>query len=98
MKAPEKKPSEKKKFTSKQAVALSGAALLLLLYLAALVAALTDKTASGKWFMLCIYATVAVPILIWIYTWIYGKLTGRRTIADAAPKKEESSQPKKPKI
>ena len=89
MESSEKKPSEKQKITSKQVVALAGVALLLLLYLAALIAALADRTASGKWFQLCIYATVAVPILIWVYTWIYGKLTGRHTIADGKPPEEK---------
>ena len=70
------------KITSKQVVAIIGVVLLALLYIVALVMAIVDDSASGRWFMTCIYATVAVPIVIWVYTWIYGKLTGRHTIAD----------------
>lgn len=73
----------RKKITSKQIVAFIGVILLVLLYIATLFAAIFDNSDSGRWFMSCIVATVAVPLLIWIYTWMYGKLTGRHTIADA---------------
>lgn len=70
---------------SKRIVALIGVALLALLYIVTLVVAITDNSESGRWFMTCIFATVAVPMLIWIYTWIYGKFTGHHTIADPEP-------------
>lgn len=73
----------RKKVTSKQVVALIGVILLVILYIVTLIVAIFDNSDSGKWFMGCILATVAVPLLIWIYTWMYGKLTGRHTIADA---------------
>ena len=76
-------PHKEKKITSKQIVALSGVVLLILMYIVTLVVAIVDNSDSGKWFMSCIFATVAIPLLIWIYTWMYGKLTGRHTIADA---------------
>ena len=78
----ENRPS--RKITSKQVVALAGVALLVLLYLGALVAAITDNSGSGRWFMGCIFGTVAIPVFIWVYTWLYGKLTGKHTIADAS--------------
>ena len=70
---------------SKRIVALTGASLLVLLYIITLAVAITDNSESGRWFMTCIFATVAVPMLIWIYTWLYGKFTGRHTIADPEP-------------
>ena len=76
------KSPNKKKITSKQVVAMAGVILLVLLYLVTLVVALVDSSASGKLFALCLYATIAIPILIWIYTWMYGKLTGKHTFAD----------------
>lgn len=78
-----KTPDTGNRITSKQIVALGGVVLLVLMYIATLVVAVVDNSDSGKWFMSCIFATVAVPLLIWIYTWMYGKLTGRHTIADA---------------
>ena len=77
-----KMPDPGKRVTSKQVVAIAGVLLLVLLYIVALVVAIFDNSESGRWFMICIFATVAVPILIWVYTWMYGKLTGRHTIAD----------------
>lgn len=78
-------PAQKKRITSKQIVALTGVILLVLLYVAALAAALFDSSASGKLFQICLFATVAVPVLIWVYIWMYGKLTGKKTISDLHP-------------
>lgn len=71
-----------KKMTSKQLAALIGVALLVILYVGTLIVAIVDTSSSGSWFRMCLFATVAIPLLIWIYTWMYGKLTGRHTIAD----------------
>lgn len=68
--------------TSKRVVALIGVILLVLLYLAALIAAIVDRSASGSLFRICLYATIVIPILIWVYTWMYGKLTRKHTFAD----------------
>ena len=75
----------KTQMNTKRIVALIGVSLLVLLYIITLVVAITDNSESGRWFMTCIFATVAVPMLIWIYTWLYGKFTGRHTIADPEP-------------
>lgn len=84
------KSPNKKKITSKQIVAMVGVILLVLMYLVTLVVAIVDSSASGKLFALCLYATIAIPILIWIYTWMYGKLTGKHTFADFDINKEEN--------
>lgn len=84
-------PENRKKMTSKQLVALIGAALLVVLYIATLIVAILDNSDSGRWFMTCIFATVAVPMLIWIYTWLYGKFTGKHTIADAPHRPTENN-------
>lgn len=81
-----KKPKEKhythKKITSKQIVALIGVILLVLLYLATLAASILDSSASAQWFRASLAATIALPLLIWIYSWMYGRLTDRPTIGD----------------
>ena len=84
-------PGTGKRITSKQVIALVGVALLVLMYIATLIVAIVDNSDSGKWFMCCIFATVAIPLLIWIYTWMYGKLTGRHTIADAPQRMDTES-------
>ena len=77
-----KENQPKKKVTSKQIVAIIGIVLLVLMYLVTLLAALFDNSASGRLFVMSLFATMVIPIMIWIYTWMYGKLTGKHTIAD----------------
>lgn len=86
-----KEQKTKKKITSKQIVAIAGIVLLVLLYVATLVAAFLDSSSSGHWFAMCLFATVVVPILIWLYTWMYGKLTQKHTFADMDLGKADST-------
>lgn len=72
----------KKKRTSKQIVAIGGIALLVLMYLGTLIVAIADQSASMALFQACLVATIAIPFLIWVYIWMYGKLTQKHTIAD----------------
>ncbi|MCM1187025.1 MAG: hypothetical protein NC251_02045 [Lachnoclostridium sp.] len=80
--SPEKPQKKAHKVTSKQIVAMIGVLLLLALYITTLIVAFVDNSASGKLLSLCLYGTVTIPLIIWIYTWMYGKLTGKKTIAD----------------
>lgn len=72
----------KKKITSKQVVALAGVILLVAIYIITLVVAIVNPGESGNYFQICLVCTFAVPILIWIYVWMYGKLTNKHTFAD----------------
>lgn len=72
----------KKKITSRQVVALGGVILLAALYLITLVVAIADRDSSGRLFQACLVGTVSIPLLIWIYIWMYGKLRGKHTMAD----------------
>ena len=71
-----------KKRTAKQIAALVAVILLAALYIVTLVVAIVDPPASGKWFVGCLVCTMAVPLLAWIFIWIYGETTGKKTIAD----------------
>lgn len=84
----DKSPS--KKITSKQVVALVGVILLVLLYLVTLIVAIVDTSSSGRLFAMCLFATIVFPLLIWIYTWLYGKLTGKRAIGDPNGQEKDS--------
>lgn len=66
----------------KQIAAIVGIVVLVLTYILALIAAILDKSASGKWFLICIVATLVVPVFIWVYIWLFGKISGKDTIAD----------------
>lgn len=74
--------SQKRKITSRQAVALAGVVLLVLLYLVMLAAAILDSSSTARWFRICLAATIVLPLLIWIYSWMYSRLTGKSAIGD----------------
>ncbi len=80
---------------TKQILALSAVVLLAGLYLATLVFAIIDIPGSAQLFRASLFATVTVPLLMWIYIWLYGAITKKETIADIFPennKKEDSAE------
>lgn len=85
--------TQKKKITSKQIVALAGVAALVLLYLITLMTAIADTSESGSWFRISLSATVVIPLVIWIYAWMYSRLTGKRTIGDPDSARKTVSDP-----
>ena len=74
---------EKKSGTplGKRIAALVCIILLVALYLVTLLVAIFDRSSSGNWFMLCLIGTVTIPLLTWIYIWMYGILAQKHTIA-----------------
>jgi hypothetical protein len=58
----------------KQIAAIICVILLVLLYVATLVVALLDFPGSDRMFAACLMATIGLPILLWIYIWLYGKV------------------------
>lgn len=68
-----------KKRTLKQIGAIISIILLAALSVATLLAAIFDK--SGRLFQALLVTTIGLPILLWIYIWMYGKLTGKHTMA-----------------
>ena len=76
------KKTNKPKRSPKQIAALTGVLLLVALYIVTLLVAIFDPDGSGRLFQACLFATIAVPALIWIYIWMYGKLTNKHTMAD----------------
>lgn len=80
---PENETVNTKTRRARQIGALVCVVLLVLLYVATLVFAILDFEGSDRLFAACLMATVGLPILLWIYIWVYGKYTGRHTLADA---------------
>ncbi|MCI8613898.1 hypothetical protein D7V94_10610 [Parablautia intestinalis] len=76
----------------KQIAAIICIVLLVLLYVATLVISLLDFPGSDRLFAACLMATVGLPVLLWIYIWLYGKYTGRKTLATDAPKEESGEE------
>ena len=71
-----------KKRTPKQIAALVCVILIILSYIILFVVSLIDSTKSGELFQACLLTTVFLPILCWIYIWIYGQVKQKHTIAD----------------
>jgi len=100
--------SMKKKKNHKRIAAIICLALILLSYIALFVVSLTDSSKSGELFQACLIAAVFLPILCWIYIWLYGQIKQKRTIADPdifqtteraenkEPQNEAGSKNKKP--
>lgn len=69
-------------YSKKQrAAALCGIILLAGLYIFTLIAAIFNFDGTGNLLKACLFATVAIPILIWVYIWMYGVYTKKHTPA-----------------
>lgn len=73
---------KKTKWTAKRIVALVAVVLLVALYVVTFCVAVFAPVESGNIFAVCLMGTIAIPLLAWIYIWMYGKMTGKETIAD----------------
>ena len=82
----------KKKLTSKQIAAWIGIIALASIYLVTLIVAIVNPGEGGRLFQACLVATIAVPLLVWIYVWMYGKLSGKETFADTNYLKESTEK------
>jgi len=69
---------KKNKMDSRRVLALAGVILLVLMYVITLIAAITDSSASGHLFAMSLFASFALPFLIWIYTWLFKKYKDRQ--------------------
>ena len=76
----ENKPQ--KQTSSKQIVAIICIILLAAMYILTLIAAIFDNPNSMLLFRACLIGTFTIPLLIWVYIWMYGKLTRKHTMAD----------------
>lgn len=74
----------------KQIAAIICIILLVLLYVLTLVVALLDFPGSDKLFAACLVATIGIPILLWLFIWVYGKYTNKHTIADIFDQSSDS--------
>lgn len=82
----------KKKERGKQIAAIIGIVLLVSMYLLSLIFAICSFPGADRLFMASLFATVIIPILIWVYIWIYGIATHKKTIASTFPDDAEHSE------
>lgn len=69
---------ESKKRTPKQIAALVCVFILVCMYIVTLIVACLDFPGSGRLFAACLLATIGLPILLWLYIWLYGRIQDRR--------------------
>lgn len=50
---------------------------LIALYIATFFTAIFDMPDSGRMFQTCLGATIVLPVLLWMYLWLYGRLKER---------------------
>ena len=88
------------KSNGKRIAALIGVILLGIMVIATLITAFVDPT--GIYFRSCLIVTIALPIAIWVFSWAYGALTHKHTMAsydlnlDAVMRKKGDSGDTKP--
>ncbi len=80
------------KITSKQVVAMLGVILLALMYVSTLILALTDNSATHSLFAMSLAGTLILPIIIFLYSWMYGRITGKKAIGDPASPGESTAR------
>lgn len=61
---------------AKRILALIGAILLLLMYVAAFIVTILDHTSDMRYWKAAMVATVIIPVLIWAYSFVYKLIKG----------------------
>lgn len=82
---------------TKQVLAILGIIVLVSLYVITLICAITDNTGTMRMFMASVFATVVIPVLIWIYTFIYRLFTRKNNEQTGQNKAEEKTSSLKDK-
>jgi len=73
----------------KRLAATAAILFLVTLYIFTFITAFLKIENWNRLFLASAAATVFVPILVWIFIWLYGKYTDRHTMADIQNEKEE---------
>ena len=72
-------------------MALIGIILLVGLYITTLLLAIFENEQTHTWFMACIGATIIVPIMLWVYSWLYKRL--QKDVSEARQKASDTQDP-----
>lgn len=83
---------ENKKRTPKQFAALLCVIILICMYLITFVVACLDFPGSDKLFSACLLTTIGLPILLWIYIWLYGKTKERLSQSASSVSADEADE------
>ena len=72
------KEKKDKKISPKQIAAMICVVLLVGMYVATLIVALLDFPGRDRLFQACLVATIGLPILLWIYIWLYKQVKEKK--------------------
>lgn len=67
---------------AKQIAAIIAVVLLLGLYITTLLVGLLSPVGHTTLFGICLFGTIAIPILAFLFIWIFGRATGKKVIGD----------------
>lgn len=70
-----------KKKTPKQIAALICVVLLVSMYLITFLVACLGGADLGRLFAACLTATIGLPIILWLFVWLYGLMKERQSEA-----------------
>ena len=76
------------KKNTKRILAIVAILLLVLLSISTLVIAILDFPGKERLFMASALAMIFLPILLWVYIWLYGIYANKRTLATVWPEDE----------
>ncbi len=80
------------KKSPKQIAAIIALIAIVALIIAYFVSALTATPESGNTFFAYFFAIIAIPILLWLFLFCYGRLTQKHTIAEYFPENDEETK------
>ena len=80
------------KKSPKQIAAIIALIAIVALIIAYFVSAFTATPESGNTFFALFFAIIAIPILLWLFLFCYGRLTQKHTMAELFPEDEEANK------
>ena len=69
------------KSKAKQIAAIGAVVIIVAIYIVTLILGITNNENTSSWFMAAIVATVVLPVISWVYIWIYQRVKDQREAA-----------------
>ena len=63
---------------AKRILAIVAIVIIVALYIVTLFLGIFHNENTHQWFMACIIATIALPILVYIFIWLFGKIKSQK--------------------
>ena len=66
---------------AKQIAAITAIVLIVAMYIVTLILGITNNKNTQQWFMAAMIATIVLPVMAYVYIWIYKKVQEQREAA-----------------